>query len=274
MSAHFNLWRSNLKKLNATAIKLIACALMFCDHVHQMFYHVGAPVWLTWLGRPVFPMFLFASAESFHYTRNRKKYIIRLGIAAVLAKILFLTVQKIWPSEQVMLVNNAFSTFFISAWYMMAWDRLRDGIREKKTSKVVTTLLLCLVPMLTALPTLLIVAAFPDGSGWLFQSALLLAMSIPNLLYAEGGVLMVALGVAFYVLRSRRWAQIAALGAVSVLQIVQARGWDSQALMFLAAVPMLLYDGQRGRGFKYFFYIFYPVHILALYFLSVLLFPS
>lgn len=51
--------------LDATTLKLVAVALMFLDHIHQMFVHVGAPVWLTMLGRPVFPIFLFVSAESF-----------------------------------------------------------------------------------------------------------------------------------------------------------------------------------------------------------------
>jgi len=36
----------------------------------------------------------------------------------------------------------------------------------------------------------------------------------------------------------------------------------------LAAVPMLCYNGKRGRGPKTFFYVFYPAHIYILYALS------
>ena len=62
----------NWQFLNATTLKLIAAALMFIDHIHEMFSHAGAPMWLTMLGRLVFPMFLFASSESFHYTHSKK----------------------------------------------------------------------------------------------------------------------------------------------------------------------------------------------------------
>ena len=68
----------NWQFLNATTLKLIAAALMFIDHIHEMFSHVGAPMWLTMLGRLVFPMFLFASSESFHYTHSKKRYFFSL----------------------------------------------------------------------------------------------------------------------------------------------------------------------------------------------------
>ena len=50
--------------LDATALKLLAMALMTADHIHQMFAPAGAPLWLTILGRPVFPLFLFAANTS------------------------------------------------------------------------------------------------------------------------------------------------------------------------------------------------------------------
>lgn len=42
--------------------------------------------------------------------------------------------------------------------------------------------------------------------------------------------------------------------------------------MGLAAIPILLYNGEKGRGMKNFFYIFYPAHIALLYIPSTLLF--
>ena len=66
------------KFCNATNLKLFAIVLMVFDHIHQMFVPLGAPVWLTYLGRPVFPILLFLAADSFHYTHDHKAYLRRL----------------------------------------------------------------------------------------------------------------------------------------------------------------------------------------------------
>ena len=144
----------NWQFLNATTLKLIAAALMFIDHIHEMFSHVGAPMWLTMLGRLVFPMFLFASSESFHYTHSKKRYLIRLLIASWFMSTFTFILQGILPNDNVVLMNNAFSTFFVTGLYMLFWDIFADGVHKKSIPKIIGAILLCFIPVLLTLPML------------------------------------------------------------------------------------------------------------------------
>lgn len=60
--------------------------------------------------------------------------------------------------------------------------------------------------------------------------------------------------VLFYLLREKGWLRV--LGAAPLLV---ASPW-----VLLAAPLVLLYSGERGKGSKWFFYCFYPLHFLAL----------
>lgn len=67
--------------------------------------------------------------------------------------------------------------------------------------------------------------------------------------YVFLGVLAMSL---LYLLRKKGYWQL--LGFAPLLV---ASPW-----IVLAAIPVLLYNGQRGKGSKYFFYFFYPAHFL------------
>jgi hypothetical protein len=44
---------------------------------------------------------------------------------------------------------------------------------------------------------------------------------------------------------------------------------DPQWMMIFALPFILMYNGEKGRGLKYLFYVFYPVHIIILYYLGI-----
>lgn len=257
--------------LDATALKLIAVVLMLLDHIHQMFAAAGAPMWLTMAGRPVFPIFLFAAAESFHYTHSKKQYLKRLLFASWFMTAFTFVLQRAVPNENVVLMNNAFSTFFVAGLYMQFWDLLTEGIKRRAPWQVIKAVLYCFIPILCAFPLYLIaLLSFNENvPAAVIRILAALSLLIPNLLSVEGGVAMAALGTSFYIFRRYRLMQIGVLLALSA--VTYAIGGGIQWMMCFAAVPILLYNGKSGRGMKRFFYIFYPVHIGALYLLAALL---
>ncbi len=76
--------------------------------------------------------------------------------------------------------------------------------------------------------------------------------------YAGYGIVSI---LALYAFRKRKAAQIAA-GCCTFL-------WELPAL--LAFLPIGFYNGRRGWRLKYFFYFFYPAHLLLLYLICALL---
>ncbi len=75
--------------------------------------------------------------------------------------------------------------------------------------------------------------------------------------YGIGGIAMI---VCFYVFRYSipgRWLSV---GAINI-----AYYGGVQSLGTLALVPIQFYNGRRGHGAKYFFYAFYPAHLLCIY---------
>lgn len=127
---------------------------------------------------------------------------------------------------------------------------LKQGLFVTKYQNVYFTLLIGLLVMAAA--------------AWLEQKGKPLLMAVPILLgmgagyllktdYGYKGVLLI--GVLF-VFRFERFLQCVG-GALAI-------AWEAAAP--LAFIPVWFYNGKRGKySLKYFFYAFYPAHLLLLY---------
>lgn len=258
---------NTLRGLNGTQLKIIGVILMVIDHLHQMFWVQGVPDWFTWLGRLSAPIFLFLCAEGIFYTGSRKKYLLRLLAGFEFMNVMSWTIGSLMPNENVVLMNNIFGTLFVAALYMIFVDMLVEGVKSKKTGKIISSVLLMLLPLVIGLLGLWAMDSLMKYryalSEEFIQAALFIIALIPNLIFVEGGFVMVFLGVLFYIFREKRAMQIIVLAVVAMLSFGTTD--TVQWMMVFAAVFFLLYNRDRGRGNKYFFYVFYPAHIYILY---------
>ena len=78
--------------------------------------------------------------------------------------------------------------------------------------------------------------------------------------YGYRGILLIFI---FYQLRRFRWTKLGCGAAWNLIWNRSIQGFGAFAM-----IPIALYNGSRGRKMKYFFYIFYPAHLLILFVIS------
>lgn len=252
------------KGLTGYQIKLLGAFLMLLDHIHENFYYAGNLTWMNMLGRCVLPLFLFMCAEGFYYTHSKKQYALRLYLGSFFMIWASSFLEQMFPIKQheVVLANNVFLTMLTAVIVMY-------GIQKLKDKQFVKGIIVLLLPIL---PIFLLQAAFKTDNIILIK----LVASIPSYIIIEGGFPMLLLAAWFYLFREKRWVQYLGIIALAVYSIFiyQDFTWaglfteNYEWMMILAIIPLHFYNGQRGKGSKYFFYIFYPAHIFVLYLLA------
>jgi hypothetical protein len=232
---------------------------------------------LRLLGRISAPLFLFIVVQGLSHTRSKRKYAARLYIASLAMAACNFLISHI-PSEMSFMAprDNIFSTFFYVALYVILCEKVIQAIKAKKPGE-------------TILPVLLFVATC--GFAWLqmlvynasFNADITREIFIrgtnaifPNPFTIEYSFIFIVLGVAWYFVRAEiecgLFAVLCILSYFLNYKIPAAsfhfRFYDlftNQFWMFLALPLMYLYNGEKGKSMKYFFYAYYPLNIYALY---------
>lgn len=80
--------------------------------------------------------------------------------------------------------------------------------------------------------------------------------------YSYRGICLILI---YYLFREKKAIQI---GAGAAWNLLSGFGQIQNYGVF-AAVPLALYNGERGPKIKYFFYLFYPLHLVTLYAIKI-----
>lgn len=220
--------------MSVLTLKIIACITMFIDHIRYVIpFHENSIIIFT--GRIAFPLFAFLISEGYTHTQNLKKYYYRLIVFALISQIpymLFRTLIGDWITLNIMF------TLVLGLSAITAFDKI-----EKKHLSIP----LCFIIIILG-------DVLKVDYGWFGVALVLMIFVFRNN--------KVKLCVSYYILLVVYY--------YSLNMLVLERTY---ILYFIfCCVPiifMLLYNGKKGRySLKYFFYWFYPIHMLIIYLLN------
>ena len=234
---------NKIRFLDGTMLKIIAMVSMVFDHVGDMFF--PEMTWMRMIGRLAMPIFAFCITEGYIHTRNKKKYLLRMGVFALISEVPFDLAfdGKIGLSHQ-----NIMVSFFISIVALMLFDLIRGAkIETKGRYSIWRTLLGALAVIAMA------VVAFLVKADYTF--------------FAVASVFL------FYAFKDTN-PFVRPVPGVAFLALTRTMGY--YLTTGLSIIPLLLYNGKKGKGLKWLFYVFYPGHLLLLYVLKLVLtgYPS
>lgn len=211
-----------MKGIDTFTLKMFAIITMFVDHVGAVLFPQYRM--LRIIGRMAFPIFAYTLVEGFFHTKNVRKYLIRLGIAAILSEIPFDLAVFGRPVEWGH--QNVFFTLFLGILMLYTVTEIQNPLGK----------IFCMI-------------------------AIFLVSRFLHTDYSTMGLLMICW---FYRLRDDVvWRNI----GIAAINVFLMGGLQMFAAM--ALIPITLHNGQQGRKSKWFFYGFYPVHLLALYLIRI-----
>ena len=230
--------------MSAFVLKLIAVISMLFDHSGYLIF--GQSSFFNYIGRLAFPIFAFQITEGYTHTKNLKKYILRLFGFALISQIPYTIFYKV--------VFNDFGM------------------------NVMFTLLLGLIT----------IAIFDKYNKFTGITTLFLFSIISQSLKLDYGAYGVVIIFLFYVFKDnavlkftsfilatfiRYFSELLPYGILTTLNTLSTINPISIYALCTASsiMPIILYNGKKGRDMKYFLYLFYPIHLLIISILYIIL---
>ena len=212
--------------LSGNALKLIAAIAMFIDHMGMLLFPGNMA--LRIIGRLAYPIYAYMIAEGCKYTRGRLRYFLSLFLLGTVCQVVYFIVDG-------SLYFSILITFSLSILAIYALDAFKKAPTPLSAAGLAAALFGVFV----------LNRVFDIDYGFLGCMVPVL-VSLPHGTKYDSkpaSLAMLALGLALL-------------------------AWDCgypQQYALAALVPLALYSGKRGKWrMKYFFYVFYPAHLVFL----------
>lgn len=222
-------------------LKIIAAVTMVIDHFGVIFF----PKILIFriIGRIAFPIFAYMIAEGCTYTKNKLRYFLGMFILGVLCQIVYYIFDK--SLYMGILITFSFSILIIYAMQFLK-NTLFDN-NEKAYKKIIAIIIFCvIVTGVYIFTTYFTIDYFFEGCmAPVFVSLFRKPKNNNSYLLTK---------------LDNKFIHIMMLG-ISLI-IISFKINSIQFYSLLSLPLLLLYSGKRGKyKMKYFFYIFYPLHL-------------
>ena len=216
--------------LNGNHLKLIAAVTMLLDHAGILLF--PRLEILRILGRIAFPIFAFMIAEGCRYTRHKLRYFLMVfGLGAACQLVYYFA-----SGDTYLNILLTFSCSILLIYLLQAAGRAQNWKQQFWRSAI-------------------------------FAAGIFLALGMTQILSIDYGFwgIMTPVFAAFSQGKGKTGSKLPVLMTAVGLIFLGADLGGIQHYALLAIPLLLLYNGQRGKAnLKYFFYIFYPVHLAVL----------
>lgn len=241
----------NLSFLNANVIKILAAIFMVIDHVGLVFFPCIELLRIS--GRLSMPLFAFMIAEGTKYTKNKLKYFLLIFSLGSAFQVVYYVVEESFY----MGILITFSTSILMIYALQFFkEKIFNG---SCLEKIYSFLLFVLSVIIT-----------------------FILNKIIKIDYGFCGCMLAVFASLFHfsptAKKGNRWVAFLDTIPINVLTFslglillcVSLGGIQYYALLSL---PILfMYSGKRGKlKLKYFFYIFYPSHLVIIYSISMII---